>query len=291
MTDEYPAVYLDLNQEDASIALEKRWVKSLTAKNCDEPYTYTNNVGTPYMRDMALGISDELADKTNYVLADEPLRVTQGQQLVFTINVSPSMAEQTVRAYVDWDGDHRFNVHNDELAWQSGVSNAKSSNTAFKATTTFGFNVPEDARPGNSRLRIVTAHPWFPHSGPTGGMPAGFALDVPMIVSGSNEARAMAVDIHDVGVADEPECLGLQPDAIVEVVGDATASVSRAALQGRNLLLKNVDKMWIYTADGRLVRYFGESPETLSLENMASGVYVVRMQRGNVVRSQQICVK
>ena len=55
--------------------------------------------------------------------------------------------------------------------------------------------------------------------------------------------------------------------------------------------MKNVDKMWIYTADGRLVRYFGEAPETLSLENMASGVYVVRMQRGNVVRSQQICVK
>ena len=291
MTDEYPAIYLDLNQEDTSIALEKRWVKSLTAKNCDEPYTYTNDVGTPYMRDIAMGISDELADKTNYVLADEPLRVTQGQQLVFTINVSPSMAEQTVRAYVDWDGDHRFDVHTDELAWQSGVSNAKSSNTAFKATTTFGFNVPEDARPGHSRLRIVTAHPWFPHSGPTGGMPAGFALDVPMVISGSNEARAMAVDTHDAGVADEPEGLEILPDAIVQVVGDAGAGVSRAELQGRSLLLKHVDRLWVYTADGRLARHSAEAPERLSLENLTPGVYVVRMQYGNVVRSQQIRVE
>ena len=283
MTDDYPAIYLDLNAEDTDVALKERWVKSLTAKNADEPYTYTNNVGTPYMRDIAAGMSDDKADKTNYLLAEEPLRVTQGQQLVFTINVSPKMAEQTVRAYVDWDGDHRFNVHNDELAWQSGISNDKKSNTAFKATTTFGFNVPADAKPGLSRLRIATAHPWFPHSGPTGGMPAGFALDVPVVISGDNAPREAAIDTHDAGIADEPEGM-VRPDAI----HPATPMVSRAEICGKLLKLEHVEKVWVYAADGRLARHSAASPQSLPLDGLASGVYVVRMQCGSIIRSQQL---
>ena len=100
----------------------------------------------------------------------------------------------------------------------------------------------------------------------------------------------MAVDTHDAGVADEPEGLEILPDAIVQVVGDTGAGVSRAELQGRSLLLKHVDRLWVYTADGRLARHLDEAPESLSLENLTPGVYVVRMQYGNVVRSQQIRV-
>ena len=122
-------------------------------------------------------------------------------------------------------------------------------------------------------------------------MPAGFALDIPMVISGSNEARAMAVDTHDAGIADEPECLVVLPDAIADVIGDAGAGVSRAELQGRSLLLKHVDKLWVYTADGRLARHSAEASSEMSLGNLAAGVYVVRMQYGNVVRSQQIRVE
>ena len=287
MSDEYPAVYLDINAEDTSLALKERWIRSLSVKNADEPYTYTNSVGTPYMRDIAAGIAEELADMTNYARAEEPLRVTQGQQLSVTINVSNQMAGQTARAYVDWDGDHRFNIHNDELVWLSGVSNEKKSNAEFQITTTFSINVPADAKPGNSRLRIVTAHPWFPHSGPTGGMPAGYALDVPVIISGNNAARAETINIHDAGVADEPDAI----DPVIDAVTEIGAEVSHATLEGNELALTNVDKMWIYASDGRLVRYAATAPAAVSLKGFAPGVYVVRMQCGNIVRSQQICVK
>ena len=87
------------------------------------------------------------------------------------------------------------------------------------------------------------------------------------------------------------ECLVVLPDAIADVIGDAGAGVSRAELQGRSLLLKHVDRLWVYTADGRLARHSAEAPERLSLENLTPGVYVVRMQYGNVVRSQQIRVE
>ena len=76
----------------------------------------------------------------------------------------------------------------------------------------------------------------------------------------------------------------VRPDAI----HPATPMVSRAEICGKLLKLEHVEKVWVYAADGRLARHSAASPQSLPLDGLASGVYVVRMQCGSIIRSQQL---
>ena len=49
----------------------------------------------------------------------------------------------------------------------------------------------------------------------------------------------------------------------------------------------NVEKAWIYTVDGKFVN-FVKNPATVAAE---AGVYVVKMQNGNVIRNAKGLVK
>lgn len=52
-----------------------------------------------------------------------------------------------------------------------------------------------------------------------------------------------------------------------------------------------VDKAWIYTVDGQLVKYVNNNPESVNVSDLSSAMYVVKMQKGNVVRSQKMFKK
>ena len=144
----------------------------------------------------------------------------------------------------------------------------------------FSFKVPDDAVCGRTRLRIVFTDAWAAHPGATGLTAKGFTLDLGIEVSGDNPQR-VPVNNRDEGVADEPE------NTIDTGIKDFAVSnlVSQAQYNGRAVILKNVEKAWIYTADGKLVQFANANPTSLSVEGLAKGAYIVKMQNKGVLRS------
>ena len=147
---------------------------------------------------------------------------------------------------------------------------------------TFTFKVPTDATPGDSRLRIVFSDAWFAGSFlPTGLTNKGFTIDFGVKITGNNPGRA-AVDTRDTGAADEPESVG-EATSVENVAGEiSTAEGVEGAIE-----IANADMAWIYTADGKLVE-FVKNPTTVAAE---AGVYIVKMQLGNVIRNAKVLVK
>ena len=150
---------------------------------------------------------------------------------------------------------------------------------------TFDVKVPADAAPGSSRLRIVFSDAWFPHPGPAGLTQKGFAIDVPMMITGTNPGREAAADTHDAGVADEPE--NLLADRIIAFSADALCEA--VALPG-GVSVEHADKVWLYTADGRNIGFAAPDGQKTVLSAPA-GMVIVRMQQGSVIRSAKLFVQ
>ena len=118
-----------------------------------------------------------------------------------------------------------------------------------------------------------------------------------MEVTGSNSGRdpeKTYADYRDQGVADEPD--GLDVSGIEDVVngnGNGVSSVSSLypTVATDVIYFNNVDKAWIYTVDGQLVKYVNNNPESVNVSDLSSAMYVVKMQKGNVVRSQKMFKK
>lgn len=295
--DGWPAIRLDLQGESVSDALKGAYVTAFQVSGADEDYTYTNAAGNPYMVDLAAGTDDDHADKTNYVLAPEPIRVTQGQTLRCMLQLPSALQQSCARGYADWDGNRQFDAMvalangesrsgADEQVWTSGLSNNKKMNTELGATANFQIKVPADAKPGESRLRLVFNNNYYAHPGPSGLHVGGFAIDFPLVISGTNAPRTVAPDYRDQGIADEP--IGFSTQDVVGIAATPAEPVSRVEAQDGRLAFTNVDKVWIYTADGRLVAFHTAAPATCQL---LPGTYVVRMQKGNVTRAEKVVVK
>ena len=296
--DGWPAIRLDLEGESVDGALNGAYVQSFQVSGADEDYVYTNAVGNHYMADLAAG-ETVFADETNYMLADEPIRVTQGQTLRCTLQLPEALQQSCARGYADWDGNRQFDVTSfdlskagqggvggvtltDEQVWTSGLSNNKKMNTELGATANFQIKVPKDAKPGESRLRLVFNNNYYAHPGPSGLHVGGFAIDFPLVISGTNTPRAVTPDYRDQGEADEP--IGLTHEDVVGITLPTAEDVSHAIVEDGTLRLDNVDRAWIYDAEGRFVRLV----DTSVVDNLTPGVYVVRMQRGAITRSVKV---
>ncbi|MBR5634679.1 MAG: T9SS type A sorting domain-containing protein, partial [Prevotella sp.] len=175
-----------------------------------------------------------------------------------------------------------FESSTDELIAEQGQSNQKKTN--IDNLKPFTFKVPDDAVTGKSRIRMIFSDAWYPHPGPVGLTAKGFTIDVGLEISGTNEQRQPPVSPVDEGVADEPD--DLNGSSGVDVVkGDA----SETFLNDGKFNFRNVEKAWIYTADGKLVK-FVQNP-TVVAADLANGIYIVKMQNKNVIRSQKVTVK
>ena len=132
-------------------------------------------------------------------------------------------------------------------------------------------------------MRIVFSDAWFAGSFlPTGLTNKGFTIDFNVKITGNNPGRA-AVDTRDQGIADEPECLEGNTSVDDVVAGDiSVAEGGEGAIS-----IDNADVAWIYTTDGKLVEYV-VNPSNVATE---AGVYLVKMQKGSVIRSAKVVVK
>ena len=236
-----------------------------------------------------------IADGTNYSHpAGHVLKVKQGEKVDLTIkcNVSDDGLRYCfVGGWLDFNCDNRFgpndiNVDKEqgERLFRFGEARHRGGYTEIETGKTYSFTVPTNAKPGKSRLRVVFSDLWFENAFlPAGYTSKGFTIDFDVEIYGDNPGRGFLPDIHDQGVADEPEMLG----GTVDAINSASQGVSKVEAADGKFNFQNVEKAWVYDASGVLVKYL-VNPTSFDAQQLASGVYLVKMQNGNIIRSQKL---
>ncbi|EFZ36947.1 glycosyl hydrolase family 85 [Hoylesella oralis ATCC 33269] len=283
----YGTVELDMVANGAEVAQKIRYITDFKTEGAEQDIIYH---------------AEQPTGGANYVDAtDKVIKVKQGQTV--TVKFKGYEAKDNVdgshddlrycmgKGWLDLDGDHLFNPadltadpNHGECLFHLGKVRAGSPEQVQELVS-HSFTVPQNARKGMSRLRIVFSDAWFAGSlVPIGKFNKGFAIDFGVEIVGDNAERPVPADTHDQGEAAEPE--GLTTTGITEVAGAASAlQVTNEALN-----FNNVEKAWIFSVDGRLVEYL-TSPQSYRTNKLAKGVYLVKMQNKNVIRSQKITVQ
>lgn len=293
---EYGESCMDPACEGADIARQQRYVTSVTTTGATENLNYS--------------ASGPVADGSQYADAtDHTLKVAQGQ----TVTMNIKCADQSdglkwcfLGGWMDLNGSGDFDKPlpvqrtADEIAagktetdpqgeriFFAGKIRAASPEFQSAEGVTFTFQIPSDATPGKSRLRIVFSDAWFAGMfNPVGQHAKGFTIDFNVEITGGNPGRVV-VNTRDQGVAEEPEGINGVPDAIQTVEG----GISQAVLDGSNLNLQNVEKAWIYNAEGKFIQFVQGGAQTIDVAGYVPGTYVVKMQNGQIIRSTKFVVK
>ena len=244
-------------------------------------------------------------NETNYVDAtNQELEVAQGATVKVKIKgyEATQMKDQSNddlrycmgKAWMDFNGDKQFNPENLSENPNEGECVVffgqvrKGVPAQVQQLNEYTFKVPEDAKPGQSRLRLVFCDAWFQGGlTPTGKFNKGFAIDFKVTITGSNAARGAKADTHDKGVADEPELLeGGSTNIISANVGGA----SQLTVVGGKVVFENVERAWVFSTDGQTVKSL-VNPKSFNTNELPAGVYLVKMQNNNVIRTQKITIK
>ena len=281
--------------EGAAIAREQRYVTSVTTTGATENLNYS--------------ATGPVADGSQYADAtDHVLKVAQGQTVTMNIKCadkSDGLKWCFLGGWMDLNGSGDFDkplpTERTAAEIEAGKTETdpegerlffagtlRAATPAFQSAegVTFSFTVPSDATPGPSRLRIVFSDAWFAGMfNPVGQHAKGFSIDFGVEITGTNPGRVV-IDTRDQGVADQPE--GFQQTGI-DKVNDGS-KVSTFSLEDGSLNLNNVDKAWIYDAEGKFVK-FANGTSSVNVNGYAPGVYVLKMQSGNVIRSQKFIIK
>ena len=288
----YGTVELDESAAGASIARQVRYVKRFITeggtKNID--YTATGPAG----------------NQTNYVdaTADHELIVEQGKTV--TVKLQGYQAFDGTdgnhddlrwcmgKAWMDFNGDKQFNPENltenpseGECVIFFGKVRQGVLDQVSKLNE-YTFTVPTDAKPGKSRIRLVFCDAWFQGGlTPTGKFNKGFAIDFAVTITGSNPARGAKADTHDAGVADEPELL---EGGSTNIASAAVGGASQLTVAGGKVVFQNVERAWVFSTDGQTVKSL-VNPKSFNTNELPAGVYLVKMQNNNVIRTQKITIK
>ena len=287
----YGTVELDNAAAGAETARKIRYVQKFQTEGGTKNIDYTAN--------------GPAGNETNYVDAtNQELEVAQGA----TVKVKIKGYEATQgkdhsnddlrycmgKAWMDFNGDKQFNPENLSENPNEGECVVffgqvrKGVPAQVQQLNEYTFKVPEDAKPGQSRLRLVFCDAWFQGGlTPTGKFNKGFAIDFKVTITGSNAARGAKADTHDKGVADEPELLeGGSTNIISANVGGA----SQLTVVGGKVVFENVERAWVFSTDGQTVKSL-VNPKSFNTNELPAGVYLVKMQNNNVIRTQKITIK
>lgn len=294
--DSYGESVLDLETDGVENALNQRYLTSVTTTGADQNLNYSSDSKVP--------------GNTNHVDAtDMTLKVSQGQTITMNFK-APDMSDGMKYCFgggwMDFNasgtfdypeampGSSKLDAENydpmGERIFREG--NFRDPFPAFQSPEgySFDFTIPEDATPGQSRLRIVFSDAWFGGSFvPVGKFNKGYSIDFNVEISGTNPGR-VAKDTRDEGEAEEPILL---EGGNVNGISNATVNNGASTLNYDNGVINfnNVEEATVYTVDGKFVKYVKNNPASLSTAGFAPGVYLVKMQSNHVIRSQKVVIK
>ena len=287
----YGTVELDNAAAGAETARKIRYVQKFQTEGGTKNIDYTAN--------------GPAGNETNYVDAtNQELEVAQGATVKVKIKgyEATQMKDQSNddlrycmgKAWMDFNGDKQFNPENLSENPNEGECVVffgqvrKGVPAQVQQLNEYEFTIPNDAKPGQSRLRLVFCDAWFQGGlTPTGKFNKGFAIDFKVTITGSNAARGAKADTHDKGVADEPELLeGGSTNIISANVGGA----SQLTVVGGKVVFENVERAWVFSTDGQTVKSL-VNPKSFNTNELPAGVYLVKMQNNNVIRTQKITIK
>ena len=287
----YGTVELDNAAAGAETARKIRYVQKFQTEGGSKNINYT--------------AEGPAGNETNYVDAtSQELEVAQGATVKVKIQgyEATQIKDQSNddlrycmgKAWMDFNGDKQFNPENLSENPNEGECVVffgqvrKGVPAQVQQLNEYTFKVPEDAKPGQSRLRLVFCDAWFQGGlTPTGKFNKGFAIDFKVTITGSNAARGAKADTHDKGVADEPELLeGGSTNIISANVGGA----SQLTVVSGKVVFENVERAWVFSTDGQTVKSL-VNPKSFNTNELPAGVYLVKMQNNNVIRTQKITIK
>lgn len=285
-TDTYGISKINPNADGFETAVKQRFLTSVITTGAVQNLNYT--------------ATESPRDKSQYANArDHKLIVKQGQEITMTFkapNEKDGLKYCFAGGWLDLDGSGTFNYpkapKDDPMGEQiffAGKIRAATPEIQDPNGYTFKFTVPQDAHVGTSRLRIVFADAWFGGTFlPTGLTAKGFTIDFDVEIQGEKNGQRQYVDTqHDQGIADQPEGLS-GTDGVDNTV--FAGGVSNVTVNGNDILFTNVEKAWIYTVDGKMVQYL-TNPTSLSRNELQDGVYLVKMQNKNVIRTEKLVIK
>lgn len=231
---------------------------------------------------------------TNYVDATEGNLLTVNQGQTITIKIKGHEGQDDLRfcfgrGWIDLNGDYNFEpgtiAENGEELFTVGKLR-KGVIENVNPGQTISVKIPEDAKTGMTRMRIVFSDAWFQGSLlPTGKFNKGFAIDFGVEITGNNPERPTPKSSRDEGKAEQPEGLS-SSTSITSFAGEASALVQTS----KDLKFSNVEKAWIFGVDGSLVKVL-DNPQQYEIKSLPKGIYLVKMLNNNVIRTQKVVIK
>ena len=240
---------------------------------------------------------------TNYVDAtNQVLKVAQGTKV--TLKFKGYEAQDHIdgnhddlrwcmgKGWIDLNGDHVFTpvdikqdpANGEQLFFLGQVR--KGTYAQVQSPQSYEFTIPNDAKVGKTRMRIVFSDAWFAGSLlPTGKFNKGFAIDFGVEITGNNPERPTPKSTRDEGKAEQPEGLS-SSTSITSFAGEASALVQTS----KDLKFSNVEKAWIFGVDGSLVKVL-DNPQQYEIKSLPKGIYLVKMLNNNVIRTQKVVIK
>ena len=287
----YGTVELDNAAAGAETARKIRYVQKFQTEGGTKNIDYTAN--------------GPAGNETNYVDAtSQELEVAQGATVKVKIKgyEATQIKDQSNddlrycmgKAWMDFNGDKQFNPENLSENPNEGECVVffgqvrKGVPAQVQQLNEYTFKVPEDAKPGQSRLRLVFCDAWFQGGlTPTGKFNKGFAIDFGVTITGTHAARGGKADTHDKGTAEQPEML--EGGSTNIQTANASAASSVVVTDGK-VVFNNVERAWVFSADGQTIKSMVQ-PKTFNTNELVPGVYLVKMLNKNVIRTQKIAIK
>ena len=231
---------------------------------------------------------------TNYVDATNGNVLTVNQGQTITIKIKGHEGQDDLRfcfgrGWIDLNGDYKFEpgtiAENGEELFTVGKLRTGVKEIVNPGQT-ISVTIPNDAKRGMTRMRIVFSDAWFQGSLlPTGKFNKGFAIDFAVNITGTNAERPTPKSSRDEGTAEQPEGLSAST-SITSFAGEASALVQTS----KDLKFSNVEKAWIFGVDGSLVKVL-DNPQQYEIKSLPKGIYLVKMLNNNVIRTQKVVIK
>lgn len=210
-----------------------------------------------------LGFSQSVNPNTPYIHSKNPIETEQGA--TFTLNLLTTDQMKWCRAaiYADWNRDYQFN-ETDELIARIGKENQRNDEVL---NITQAIAIPQSAATGITRLRVQYTDAWTKNDRPSFNYTA-------------NE------DIYKGGIYDFDLKIDLA-NAISSQVADVSLFYMNSS--SNTLHFVNTDNACIYNTNGVLLfsKDVAENP-VITISLLPKGVYIVKMEKANIVSTQKL---